>query len=444
MGDEAMRLGVALGDSYGTHPGAWRMPHAAPDAYTDVEVQVRAAQTAERGGLDYAFFPDRVFLQGDVLARPPIFTMEPLMVLAAVSYATRRIGLVASASTSFNEPYALARQLRALDLMSHGRAGWNAIPSFEPEAFANYGREMPQGNDKYERLHEVVQITQALWGSWEREAGHPDPAAGRFADPSHIRPVNLQGRQVGARGPLQIPPSEQGQPVIFMPSASGRGLQAAGMYADGIVAMPSTIEEGRAQRDTIRSLAEAAGRTADEVKFLPFVTFALGATQQEAVERRMALDRAAGLEGRLAHLSAVLGLRLDPADADKPLTGSQVRGLRTRLGVPQAARAVELAGRGLSPREILAHGVLEVNPGLVGTPDQAADLMQEWFQAGACDGFTLVVDDLHDGLDAFVDQVVPILRRRGLRPDDYPGATLREHLGVPDQLGLDPRLASGG
>ncbi|QIX53677.1 NtaA/DmoA family FMN-dependent monooxygenase [Rhodococcus sp. DMU1] len=442
MGGDAMLLGVALGDSYGAHPGAWRMPHTNPNAYTDVEVQVRAAQTAERGGLDYAFYPDRVFLQGDLLVRPPIFSMEPLMVLAAVAHATRRIGLVASSSTAFNEPYTLARQLRALDLMSHGRAGWNAIPSYEPEAFANYGRQVPQRDEKYERLHEVVQITQALWGSWEREAGQPDQTAGRFADPSHIRPVNLQGRRVGARGPLQIPPSEQGQPVIFMPSASGLGLQAAGMYANGIIAMPSTIEESRAQRDMIRSLAEAAGRTADEVKFLAFVTFGLGATEQEAVERRMVLEQAAGLEGRLAHLSAVLGLRLDPADADKPLTSSQVRGLRPSPGVPQAARAVELASQGLSPREILAHGVLDALSGLVGTPEQAADRMQEWIQAGVCDGFTLVVDDLHDGLDAFVDQVVPILRRRGLRPDNYLGATLRDHLSLPEQLGLDPRLAS--
>lgn len=441
MDDNVMLLGTALGQANGGHPGAWRMPWADPDAYTDIGTQVRAAQTAERGGLDYIFYPDRVFVWGDLESGPPIVSMEPMMTLAAIAHATQRIGLVSSASTSFNEPYTLARQLRALDVMSHGRAGWNAIPSYEPQAFANYGLPVPPREEKYERLDEVVQITQALWGSWAREAGSPDKVAGRFADTSHIRPINLQGRQVASRGPLQIPPSEQGQPVIFMPFASGLGVQAAGMYANGIIGTPSTMDESRAQRNMIRSVTEGAGRSADEVKFLSFVTFGLGVTQQEAVERRMALEEAAGIEERLAHLSAMLGLRLDPADGDKALTNAQIRTLRPNPGARQAVRALELASQGLTPREILGHGVLDSAPGLVGTAVQAADMLQEWMEAGATDGFTLAVDDLHDGFDDFVDQVVPILRRRGLRPDDYPGTTLREHLGVPEQLGLDPRLA---
>jgi alkanesulfonate monooxygenase SsuD/methylene tetrahydromethanopterin reductase-like flavin-dependent oxidoreductase (luciferase family) len=226
MDDNAMLIGTVLGQAYGNHPGAWRMPTAAPDAYTDIQTQVRTAQTAERGGLDYLFYPDRVFVWGDLGSGPPLVSMEPLMTLAAIAPATRRIGLISSASTSFSEPYALARQLRALDVMSHGRAGWNAIPSYEPEAFANYGLPVPGREEKYERLHEVIQITQALWGSWAREAGTPDKVTGRFADTAHIRPINLQGRQVAARGPLQIPPSEQGQPVIVMPFASGLGIQA--------------------------------------------------------------------------------------------------------------------------------------------------------------------------------------------------------------------------
>jgi FMN-dependent oxidoreductase (nitrilotriacetate monooxygenase family) len=441
MGDRTMLLGAVLGQAYGTHPGAWRMPWAAPDNYTDIHAQVRTAQTAERGGLDYLFYPDRVFVWGDLASGPPIVSMEPMMTLAAIAHATRRIGLIPSASTSFSEPYALARQLRALDVMSRGRAGWNAIPSYEPEAFANYGLPVPGRDEKYERLHEVVQITQALWGSWTREAGIPDKAAGRFADTAHIRPINLQGRQVASRGPLQIPPSEQGQPVIVMPFASGLGIQAAGMYANGIIAMPSTMDESRAQRDTIRAVTESAGRNADEVKLLSFVGFGLGATQQEAVERRMALEEAAGLDRRLAHLSALLGVRIGVADSAKALTSAQVAALRPNPAAPQAARALELARQGRTPHEILGHGVLDQNPGLVGTPEQAADLLQEWMQAGATDGFTLNVDDLHDGLDDFVDRVVPILRRRGLRPEDYRGTTLRDHFGLPHQLGLDPRLA---
>jgi alkanesulfonate monooxygenase SsuD/methylene tetrahydromethanopterin reductase-like flavin-dependent oxidoreductase (luciferase family) len=351
MGDRAMLLGTVLGQAFGNHPGAWRMPSAAPDDYTDIHAQVHTAQTAERGGLDYLFYPDRVFVWGDLESGPPIVSMEPLMTLAAIAHATRRIGLIPSASTSFSEPYALARQLRALDVMSGGRAGWNAIPSYEAEAFANYGLPVPGREEKYERLHEVVQITQALWGSWTREAGNPDKAAGRFADTAHNRPINLHGHHVASRGPLHVPPSDQGQPVIFMPFASGLGIQAAGMYANGIIAMPSTMDESPAQRDAIRSVTVSAGRNADEVKVLSFVGFGLGATQQEAVERRMALEEAAGLGRRLPGLSAILGPTTRPGacrqgadeqpDRGAPAEPRSATGsscARTRPAGPDAAR----------------------------------------------------------------------------------------------------------
>ncbi|MHA7279847.1 NtaA/DmoA family FMN-dependent monooxygenase [Arthrobacter sp. MDT2-2] len=443
MEKNPMLLGTVLGTTYGAHPGAWRMPWADPDAYTDVETHVRTAKIAERGGLDYLFYPDRVFIWGDLESGPPIVSIDPVMLMGAMAYATKKVGLVPSMSTSFNEPYGIARQLRALDVMSHGRAGWNLIPSYEPEAFANYGRPVPSKEEKYGRLHEVIQITQALWASWGREAGAPDKVTGRFADTSHIQPINLHGRQVGSRGPLQIPPSEQGQPVIFMPFASGAGIQAAGMYANGIIGNPYSMADARSQRDIIRSVTENTGRNPDEAKYLSFVGFGLGATQQEAVERRMALEDAAGIESRISQLSRMLGLRLDSADRDKPLTVTQVQGLHARSGNQQETLAHRLASQGRTPREILGHGVLDPNPGVVGTAEQVADMFQEWWDAGVTDGFTIVIDDVHDGFDDFVDHVIPILRRRGLRPDDYQGSTLRDHLGLPEQLGPDPRLADG-
>lgn len=433
-------LGVGLGYSFGVHPGAWRMPHADPGAYTDVGVQVRAAQAAERGGIDFAFLPDRPFLRDDLGAGPPTFSMEPLLVLTAVARETERIGLVPSISTSFSEPYALARQLRALDVISHGRAGWNAVPSYEPEAFANHGRPMPSREGKYERLHETVQIVQALWGSWEREAGDPDPVSGTFADMSRIRPIDLYGRHVGSRGPLQIPPSPQGQPVVFMPAAGGPSIQAAGMYAGAVIGMPNTIEDGRAQRDMVRRSAIAAGRAPEEILFFAFIGFGLGATHESALERRRTLEDRTGPRPRLAQLSAMLGVHIDPTAADQPLPAEQLEQAAAHPRAARAQQALALAHEGFSPRDILAHGVLDPNPGLVGTPEAAARMMQEWFEAEAVDGFVLIIDDLHDGVDAFVDQVSPILRERGLlRADDGP-TTLRGRLGLPEQLGLDPRI----
>jgi len=157
----------------------------------------------------------------------------------------------------------------------------------------------------------------------------------------------------------------------------------------------------------------------------------------------MALEEAAGIDGRLAHLSMMLGVHLDARDRDKPLGVVQAQALRARSGSRQEALAHRLASEGRTPLEILGHGVLDPNPGVVGTPEQVADMFQEWFDAGVTDGFSLVVDDLHDGLDDFVDHVVPILRRRGFRPDDYQGPTLRDHFGLPEQLGPDPRLTNG-
>ncbi|MEV5357043.1 LLM class flavin-dependent oxidoreductase [Streptomyces sp. NPDC052693] len=277
-------------------------------------------------------------------------------------------------------------------------------------------------------------------GKLGQSRGPPDKATGRFADTSHIRPVRLQGRHVGSRGPLQIPPSEQGQPVIFMPFASGLGVEAASMYANGIIAHASSMEDAKAQRAMMRPMTVEAGREADEVKFLSFFALTVGTTLQEAVERRRVLEEAAGIEKRLAHLSAILRLRLDPADRDKPLTCAQIAALRPHPAAPQAIHALELARQGRTPHEILGHGMLDQALSLVGIAEQIADTLQEWVEAGAADGFTVVIDDLHDGMDAFVGQVVPVLRQRGLRPDDYQGTRLRNHLGLPEQLGLDPRL----
>jgi alkanesulfonate monooxygenase SsuD/methylene tetrahydromethanopterin reductase-like flavin-dependent oxidoreductase (luciferase family) len=351
MKSKHMILGVVLGNNFGNNPATWRKPHVDPGSFTNIEATVEQVRTAERGGLQFVFLPDRLFLQGDLATAPSVFNIDPIITLAAVAQATERIGLIGTASTSFTEPYLLARQLKALDVISRGRAGWNAIPSYEPEAFANFGQQLPPREKKYERLHEVVQIVQALWGSWGYAAGQPNQA-GMFANPAHIRPVNLQGKYVGARGPLPVPPSEQGQPVIMMPASSGYGLQAAGMYANLVIGMPSYLEQSRALRHTVREAAVQAGRDPEEIKFVVFA----------------------------------------------PYTGL--------------------------------------------TAEQAADHLQERFEAGAADGFVMNFDDFHTEIGDFVDRVVPILRARGLFPDGYAGTTLREHLGVPPQYGLDPRIAT--
>ncbi|OUM45086.1 NtaA/DmoA family FMN-dependent monooxygenase [Arthrobacter sedimenti] len=439
MKKKQMVLGVGLGNNFGVHAGAWRMPHVNPGAYTNIDVTVEQARTAERGGLQFVFLADRLFLHGDLAPTPPMFAMDPIIVLSALAQATERIGLIGTASTSFTEPYLLARQLKALDVISRGRAGWNAVPSYEPDAFANFGKERPPREKKYERLHEVMQVVHALWGSWGYEAGQPDQN-GRFADPAHIRPVNLHGTHVGARGPLPIPPSEQGQPVIVQPASSGYGLQAAGMYANVVIGMPSTIQESQAQRETVRRAAEMAGRDPEEIKFIAFTGYGVGDTVRAALDARRALDDRIDLRVPLARLGALLGLEQEFTHADQPLTPERLASARAYPGNPRSAQAMTLAREGWSPRDILAHGVLDHYPSVVGTAEQAADHLQEWFDAEAADGFLINVDNFHHGIDDFVDQVVPLLIERGIFHNGYEGKTLRDHLGLPAQYGLDPRI----
>lgn len=439
MTKKHMSIGIVMSEFYGVHPGAWRSKETNPKAFYEIDEQIKLAKTAERGGLDYIFMPDRVFLhQG--FGNPVNFPIDPIVQLSAIASHTKRIGLIPTLSTSFHEPYTIARQLRALDLISEGRAGWQVVPSFEPEAFANYGQNVPSSKEKYERLNETIQVTESLWASWKPEAGEPDQKSGVFMDMKHIQPIEFYGNHVGSRGPLQAPASPQGQPVLVMPAASNNGIIPAGLYAGAIIGGPNTIEESIQLRNIFQSAAVQAGREADDIKFMAFIAFGLGKTKREALDRRRELEHYTNLAERLSHLSMLIGFQVSKEMADLPLPDNYIKYLKPHPGSPKSELAVKLAKEGYSPLDIIAHGVLDMNPGLVGTPEEAADYLQEWFEAGAADSFAIVIDKLSDGLSDFVDYVVPILKERGYRPEDYLGSTLREHLGLPYELGIDPRI----
>ncbi|WP_028463323.1 NtaA/DmoA family FMN-dependent monooxygenase [Nocardia sp. 348MFTsu5.1] len=440
-GAKMMILGMQMGNGYGTHPGAWRAPGVDPSSYTDFDQMVRYAQAAERGKLQFLFVPDQPVLAVDVEEEAPQFTLDPLLTLAAIARGTERIGMVATGSTTFSEPYNLARQFKALDVMSHGRAGWNAVPTSNPAAAANFGAPIPPRPQKYERVHETIQIVQALWGSWERDAWTRDPANGRFADPAKIRPINLSGNQVASRGPLPIPPSEQGQPVIFQAGGGGYGLEVAGRYGSGIIGAPHTIEAARAERAAARDAAERAGRNPDEIKFFAGVMPSIAPTKRAALDRRIALGTQS-LPRLVPYLGSMLNLDLRQSQLDRPLTSQQVTQARATPHDPRSANALRVAREGWTVREILAHGVIDYHPVVPGPASDTADHMQEWFEAGVVDGFWLIVDVYADGVDTLVDELIPILQERRLFHLDYEGTTLRDHLGIPEQYGIDRRLTA--
>ncbi len=435
-----MLIGLHLGNGYGSQPGAWRMPWVDPKSYTSFDARVKQAQAAERGKFQFLFLPDGPgAVMTDIATESPAFNLDVMMTLAAVARETNRIGLVATGSTTFNEPFNLARQFKALDVMSHGRAGWNAITSSGNDVAANYGRIIPSSADRYGRAHEAIQLIQALWGSWGKEAWLHDQEGGHFAATNQILPVNLKGKYVGSRGPLYIPPSEQGQPVIFHAGGSPNAHELAGRFANVVIGAAFTIEDAKAQRNAFREAAKSFGRNPDEINYIP------GLMTTIAKDRRSALDRRIQLAGpllseRFDYLQKLLGIPLHANQLDQPLSGEQLATAQPSRYDPRAANALKIAHQGWSVRDILAHGVIDYHPVIVGPGIEAADHMQEWFQAGAADGFWISADVNSDGIDAFVDEVVPILQERGLFHQDYQGKTLREHLGASEQYGIDPRV----
>ncbi len=435
-----MLLGMQFGNGYGAQVTSWRAPNVDPKNYVNIDAMVRYARAAERGKIQFLFLPDTPALSSDLTFEAPQMTLDPLLTLAAVARGTERIGLVSTGSTTFTEPYNLARQFKALDVMSHGRVGWNPATTSDPNAAANFGAQIAARQERYARAHEVIQLVQALWGSWGKEAWIPNPASGRFADPTKIQPVDLQGRYVASRGPLPIPPSEQGQPVLFSAGGGGYGLTIAGRYASAVIGSTFSIDDARAQRDEVRRAAADAGRDPDEVTFFAGVMPAIAPTVREAVDRRLLLGQQV-FPQRVPYLGQMLGLRLDPSRIDDVLTGAELAAAEATPFDPRAPRALEIAREGWTIREILAHGVIDYHPTPVGPATVTADHMQEWFEAGAVDGFWVSIDTYEDGIDTFVDQVVPILQERGLFHDDYEGVTLRDHLGAPPQYGLDPRVS---
>lgn len=438
--DKKMLIGLHLGNGYGSQSGAWRMPGVDPKSYTSFDARVKQAQAAERGKFQFIFLPDGPgAVMTDIATESPAFNLDVMMTLAAVARETEYIGLVATGSTTFNEPFNLARQFKALDVMSHGRAGWNAVTSSGEDVAANYGKRIPSSEDRYSRAHETVQLIQALWGSWGKDAWIHNQQSGQFAEKDQILPINLQGKYVGSRGPLYIPPSEQGQPIIFHAGGSPNAHELAGRFANVVIGAAFTIEDARAQRNAFRAAAKRYGRDPDEIKYIAGLMTTITKDRRTALDRRIQLG-GDSLMQRVGYLERMLGISLDPSLIDEPLSEMQLAKAFPSRYDPRSANALKIAKEGWSVRDILAHGVIDYHPVIVGPGLEAADHMQAWFEAAAADGFWISPDVNADGIDAFVDQVVPILQDRGLFHKEYEGKTLRDHVGAPNQYGIDPRV----
>lgn len=418
----------------GGHIAGWRHPDAAPDALCDVSYFQELAQTAERGLFDAVFLADYVGYHPaageDVFACLETPKLDPGIVLSAISAVTKHVGVVGTASTTYNQPYDVARRFASLDHVSRGRAAWNIVTSTMENEAHNYGKDAHLGHaERYDRAAEFVDVARLLWDSWEDGAVVADKASGRYTDPARIHGLGHKGKHFSVAGPLTVPRPPQGHPVLVQAGASDTGKRFAARYAEVVFTSHPSAETARALRSELRELAAEAGRSPDSIKIMTAITPIVGATREEALATQAWLDGAIPEPVAIGKLEGLLGnVDLSAFDPNGPLPPIPP----STLSQSTRDRVVELAEReGLSIVDLarrVAAG--RTSRTAVGTAADIADELGEWYTSGAADGFVISAPYLPAGLARFVDEVVPELQRRGLFRTAYEGTTLRENLGL--------------
>ncbi|MEV0947753.1 LLM class flavin-dependent oxidoreductase [Rhodococcus sp. NPDC049939] len=411
----------------GHHGASWRHPASPVERLGDITYYEELARTAERGCLDAVFFADGHSVRDP--ASGSWWFFEPLTALSAMARATERVGLVSTVSTTFYTPFHAARMLASLDHISGGRVGWNVVTSmFDAEA-RNHGlEEMPSHDERYSRAAEFVDVALALWNSWEPDALVLD-REGIFADPAKVNPIHHRGDHFLVDGPLTVPHSPQGRPVLFQAGASDQGRDLAARYAEGIYAVAYDLAAAQSYYEDVKRRIRRVGRDPDEVIVMPGLVTYVGSTTEEARRKKAELDALLPVEQSLAQLSMFVqqdcsGWELDaPVPALPPLsefTGPQGR-YDTILRIIEKDRP--------TVRALL--GTLAAGGGhctMIGTPESIADEIERWFRRGGADGFNLMPPLYPSGLADFVDEVIPVLAKRGLFRARYETKTLRAHL----------------
>ncbi|MFC5449308.1 LLM class flavin-dependent oxidoreductase [Paenibacillus aestuarii] len=416
----------------GHHEAAWRHPQTNPEHLLDFAFYQRLAAKAEAAKLDSLFFADRLATTPNAARYGAIGGYEPLTLLSALAVVTKRIGLIATLSTSFNEPFNLARRFASLDHLSGGRAGWNIITSGTDAEAQNFNYEqIPEHAARYERAREFLEVTTKLWDSWEDDALVRDKEAGIYADSAKVHEFHHKGEHFAVKGPLNISRGPQGRPLLVQAGSSQNGRQFAAAYAEAIFTAQQTFEEAESFYRDMKQRAVQLQRLPEHVVILPGICPIIGRTEAEAREKEAKLVELSNPAYSLMMLSNRIGFDLTGCPLDGPLPQlpeQEVRGHQSRTHL-----IVELAQReNLTLRQLLQR--LAGGRGhqtITGTPQQIADVMEHWFKNGAADGFNIMPQLMNGGLEDFLDLVVPELQRRGLFRTEYTGTTLREHYGLP-------------
>ena len=417
----------------GHHEAAWRYKDSEPERVLDISFYQDLARRAEAAKFDAVFFADGPAL-ADNIRHASRFRLEPLTWLSAIAAVTSRIGLIGTASTTYTEPYNLARQFASLDHLSRGRAGWNIVTTSAANAAQNFGLPAhPIHADRYDRAREYLDVVTRLWDSWEDDALVIDKASGIFADTDRIHAIEHIGHHFKVAGPLNTPRTPQGRPVYVQAGASDDGRAFAARYAEAIFTAHQTLANAQAFYGDIKRQAAGFGRNPDHIKILPGISPFIGGTEAEAKRLEQDFNDLIQPEYSLGQLQRMIGLDLSRHDLDAPFPRHLVR-TDGELGVASRFQVVlDIVDR---EKPTIRQLIQRLAGGrghhvIAGTPEQIADAMQTWSENGAADGFNVMPPYFPGGFDVFASEVVPILRRRGLFREDYTGTTLRDHFGLP-------------
>ena len=432
-----MKLGVFF-NTTGHHVASWRHPRAQADAGVNFRHHVEMAQTAERARFAMIFLADNPAVREASMTAVSrsaqyIANFEPITLLSALAAVTSKIGLVATASTTYNEPYNVARMFASLDWISGGRAGWNIVTTANHSAAANYGRAQTlEHHARYERAKEFTRVVRGLWDSWDDDAFVRDKASGIFFRPEGLHTLGHEGEWLSVKGPLNIPRPPQGHPVLVQAGASDDGRGFAAEFAEAIFTGHVTIERAQAYYADVKARAVAFGRDPAQIVVMPGLSPVVGRTAREAREKQDYLQSLVHPIVAREILSTLLGgVDLSGYDPNGPLPElpppPASDGHSTRDEWISLGRRENLSVRELSLRATHGRGKSAV----VGTPEEVADHMEKWWRNGAADGFNIQPPFQPGALDDFVEMVLPVLQERGLVASEYEGGTLREHLGLP-------------
>ncbi len=423
-----MRLGAFLAGT-GSNMASWRHPDAVPDAAINLDYYKQLTRRAEEAKLDFVFFGDGLYISEK--SHPNFLNrFEPLTLLAALAMDTKQIGLAATLSTSYSEPFTVARQFASIDHISDGRAGWNIVTSPLEGSALNYSKaEHPQHDLRYRRAAEYLEVTKGLWDSWEDDAFVRNKETGQFIDPHKLHRVNHKGEFFSVQGPLTISRSKQGRPILIQAGSSEAGKAFASQVADAVFTGQATIEDAQEFYQDVKSRAVKHGRRSEEILMLPGCNPIVGATPEEAEAKYQEISNLVVIDDALNYLGRYFNdIDFTQYDLDEQFPDL---GDFARNGWESATDRIKKVSReeGLTLRQMALRSTTPKSP-FIGTPEQVADTMQAWFEAGAADGFMMNASVLPQGFNDFVDLVLPVLKDRGLFRTEYEHDTLRGNLGL--------------